>query len=116
MRWLLILLLACFSVTAQINLKVTSPLLPVNWQQAAALGVLRSGLLVVRAGAFSGMTLMTTWYSYKYFGFLELFVATGLTYILAVAVSYFWFAEPITWLRICGVAAIAGGVGLFFAK
>jgi drug/metabolite transporter (DMT)-like permease len=116
MRWLLVLLLACSSVVAQINLKSTAPHLPLSWAQATELGLGHAALLILRAGGLSGLTLLLTWYSYKYFGFLELFVATGLTYVLAVVVSYYLFHEVLTWQRVGGVTLVACGVGLFFIK
>jgi drug/metabolite transporter (DMT)-like permease len=65
---------------------------------------------------FSGTALLLTWYTYRQFGFLELFVASSLTYIFAVAASYAVFHEPITWVRIVAVALVASGVSLFFIK
>jgi hypothetical protein len=116
MRWILVLLMAFASVAAQINLKVTSPRLPTSIAQAIDLGLLRAILLVLRAGSLSGITLVITWYAYKYFGFLELWVASALTYVVAVVAGHYVFAEQITWPRIGGVALVTLGVGLFFVK
>jgi drug/metabolite transporter (DMT)-like permease len=116
MRWVLMAVLACVAVLAQFNMKVTSPLLPTSYQQAADLGFFRAVLLVMRVGFTSGMSLLLTWYTYKYFGFLELLVASSLTYVLGVFVARFFFAEPITWARIGGVILVTGGVSLFFVK
>ena len=116
MRWVLVALMAFASVLAQVNLKVTSPLLPLSYAQAVELGLVRAALLVGRVGATSGLALLLTWYTYKYFGFLELFVASSVTYVLAVIVARGVFEEPITWSRIGGVMLVACGVGLFFVK
>ena len=116
MRWLLVILLTCASTAAQVNLKLTSPLLPLSWSQAIELGLGQALVLLLRAGGLSGLALVITWYAYKYFGFLELWVVTATTYIAAAAVAYFVFEEPLTWLRVGGLAMVACGVGLFFAK
>ena len=116
MRWLLVLVIAFTSVAAQVNLKVTSPKLPLSLAQAAALGIPQSLWLVVRAGSLSGMTLLLTWYTYKYFGFIELWVASSLSYVVAFAAGYFLFGEMVTWARIGGVVLVGLGVGLFFVK
>lgn len=116
MRWLLVLLMALASIAAQVNLKLTSSALPLSWAQAADLGLAKAFLLVLRAGLLSGLALLLTWYTYKYFGFLELFVASSVTYVLAVFVGRMVFDEPITWARLGGVALVACGVGLFFVK
>lgn len=116
MRWLLVLLMAFASVAAQVNLKATSSRLPVSLAQAAELGFGRAALLVLRAGSLSGITLVITWYAYRHFGFLELWVASALTYIVAVVASYYVFDEVLTWPRIGGIGLVAAGVGLFFVK
>jgi hypothetical protein len=116
MRWFLVALMAFASVLAQVNLKVTSPHLPLSWAQAQELGLLRAALLVGRVGATSGLALLLTWYTYKYFGFLELFVASSVTYVLAVVVARGVFDEPITLPRIGGIVLVTCGVGLFFIK
>jgi multidrug transporter EmrE-like cation transporter len=114
MRWILVALMAFASIAAQANLKATSPHLPMSLAQALDMGVLRSIALVLRAGSFSGLSLLLTWYCYRYFGFLELFVASAVTYVLAVIVGHYMFAEPITWPRAGGVLLVMLGVGLFF--
>ncbi|HLV68849.1 MAG TPA: hypothetical protein VKY73_23695 [Polyangiaceae bacterium] len=116
MRWFLVLLMALASVTSQVNLKLTSARLPLSYAQAVELGLGNAVTLLLRAGSLAGIALLLTWYTYKYFGFLELFVASSLTYILAVLVGRMVFEEPITWTRIGGVALVACGVGLFFVK
>ena len=116
MRWLLVILLTCASVVAQANLKVTSAQLPLSWGQAMDLGAGRSLILLLRAGGLSGLSLVITWYAYKYFGFLELWVVTAASYIAALAVAYFIFSEPLTWSRIVGVALVICGVALFFTE
>jgi drug/metabolite transporter (DMT)-like permease len=108
--------MACASIAAQINLKLSSGELPVSLKSAEALGFARAAWLIGRAGALSGTALLLTWYTYRHFGFLELFVASSLTYIFAVAASYFVFHEAITWLRLVAVLLVAGGVSLFFIK
>jgi hypothetical protein len=42
MRWFLAVLLACASIVAQANLKVTSSMLPASWSQAVDLGLGRA--------------------------------------------------------------------------
>lgn len=116
MRWILVALMAFASVAAQANLKATSPRLPLSLAQASDLGLLHTLLLLLRAGSLSGITLLLTWYGYKYFGFLELFVASAVTYVLAVFVGHYAFGESITWPRAGGVALVTLGVGLFFLK
>lgn len=116
MRWLLVLAMACASIAAQINLKLSSSELPTSLKSAEALGFARAAWLIGRTGVFSGTALLLTWYTYRQFGFLELFVASSLTYIFAVAASYAVFHEPITWVRIVAVALVASGVSLFFIK
>jgi hypothetical protein len=108
--------MACASIAAQINLKATSSELPVSWKSAEALGLVRAAWLIGRAGVLSGTTLLLTWYTYRHFGFLELWVASSLTYVLAVFASYYVFHEPVTWIRVLAVALVAGGVSLFFVK
>jgi hypothetical protein len=115
-RWLLVLAMACASIAAQINLKLSSSELPVSLKSAEALGFARAAWLIARAGALSGTALLLTWYTYRQFGFLELFVASSLTYIFAVGASYFVFHEPITWLRIGAIVLVASGVSLFFIE
>jgi drug/metabolite transporter (DMT)-like permease len=116
MRWVLVAVMAVTSVLAQVNLKVTASQLPVSWEQAMDLGLLRAALLVMRVGATSGASLLLTWYTYKYFGFLELFIASATTYVLAVFVARGFFQEPITWARLGGVVLVTAGVTLFFVK
>jgi hypothetical protein len=116
MRWLLIAVMTCVSVLAQVNMKVTSPQLPTSYAAAVELGLFKAVLLVGRVGVTSGASLLLTWYTYKFFGFLELLVASSLTYIVAMFVARFAFEEPITWLRAVGVLLVSGGVTLFFIK
>jgi len=108
--------MACASVLAQVNLKLTSSELPTSLKSAEMLGFARAAWLIGRAACLSGTTLLLTWYTYRHFGFLELFVASSLTYIFAVAASYYVFDEPLSWIRIVAVLLVAGGVSLFFVK
>ncbi|HEX6765146.1 MAG TPA: hypothetical protein VF103_06700 [Polyangiaceae bacterium] len=116
MRFLFVLAMACASIAAQINLKATSSELPVSFKSAEALGFARAAWLIGRAGVLSGTTLMLTWYAYRHFGFLELWVASSLTYVFAVGASYYVFHEPITWIRVVAVLLVGAGVSLFFLK
>lgn len=116
MRWVLVAAMAFVSVLAQVNLKVTSPHLPLSYAQAVELGLFKAVYLVARVGLTSGMALLLTWYTYKYFGFLELFVASSVTYVLAVFVARVFLDEPLTWTRIGGCVLVSAGIGLFFVK
>jgi drug/metabolite transporter (DMT)-like permease len=116
MRLMLVVLMACVSVLAQVNLKVTSPQLPLTFADASNLGLLRSFVLVGRAAFLSGMALLLTWYAYRYFQFLELFVASSLTYLFALLASYLIFNEPVTWTRMAAVGLVCAGTTLFFVK
>jgi drug/metabolite transporter (DMT)-like permease len=116
MRLVLVLLMACVSVLAQINLKLTSPQLPLTLADAWNLGLLRSVVLLSRAAFLSGMALLLTWYAYRYFEFLQLFVASSLTYLFALLAGYLIFNEPVTWTRVAAVGLVCAGTTLFFVK
>jgi len=114
MRWVLVTVMALVSVLAQVNLKVTAPHLPTSWDAAVELGLVRAAVLVGRVGFTSGLSLLLTWYTYKYFGFLELMIASATTYVLAVFVARVFFEEPLTLARLGGVVLVTAGVTLFF--
>ena len=116
LKIILVMALACVSVLAQVNLKVTSSELPLSVGQAVALGFSRSLVLILRAGGLSGLSLLLSWYTYKYFGFLELLIASSITYVLATAVSYWGFHEPLGWNRLVSVVLITAGVSLSFVS
>ncbi|MGK5086536.1 hypothetical protein WDW86_03165 [Bdellovibrionota bacterium FG-2] len=111
---LLILLASTVSILAQINLKATSPRLPLSFPALQQLGYASFAVLILRAGLFSGASLLVTWVAYKRFGFLELIVAQSVVFVFAVAASYLVFQEPVTMNKIASVAFILVGIGLFY--
>ena len=110
----LILLSSVVSLVAQINLKESAGQLPTSWAAATALGVGRSLWLLFRAGFFSGMSLVVTWYCYKRFEFLEFILVQAVFYIFAGAASYFYFHEVLTLQKLAAMGLIMAGIGVMY--
>lgn len=116
MKLFLIVLAAFTAIASQTNLKLVAPLLPTSFQQAVDLGYIRSAWLFFRIFGISGLSLLVTVICYRYFGFLEFMVAQSLVYVFAVAVSYYFFDEPLYLNRIAAVVLILCGIGLYSVK
>ena len=116
MKLFLIVLAAVTAIASQANLKLVAPLLPTSFRQAIDLGYMRSTWLFFRIFGVSGLSLLVTVICYRYFGFLEFLVAQSLVYVFAIAVSYYFFDEPLYLNRIAAVILILCGIGLYYAK
>src|SRR5689334_14591849 len=115
-KFFLMILMSLLSLAAQLNLKLTAPLLPTSFSQVFNGGLGSLAILVLRAGLFSGLSLGATWVCYRKFGFLELIVAQSSFYLFAFLSSYYFFDEPLLINRIVGVFVILCGVILFNIK
>lgn len=116
MKLFLIVLAAITAIASQTNLKLVAPFLPTSIQQAIDLGYIRAAWLFFRVFVVSGLSLLVTVICYRFFGFLEFMVAQSLVYVLAVAVSYCFFDEPLYLNRIAAVVLILCGIGLYTVK
>jgi drug/metabolite transporter (DMT)-like permease len=96
------------------NLKATAPQIPTNLGALAEMGYLNFLVLLLRVGSISGLSLLLTWICYRNFSFLELVVAQSVIYIFAIAVSFFYFQESISWNKITAVFFILIGIACFY--
>jgi multidrug transporter EmrE-like cation transporter len=116
MKLFLVVLAAISAIVAQMNLKVVAPMLPSSFHQAINLGLGNSMWLFFRIAGISGISLLVAMICYRYLGFLEFLVAQALVYVFAIAVSYYFFHEPLYLNRIGAVVLILCGIGLFYIK
>ena len=114
----LLLILATILATqvAELNLKLTAPDLPGSFRAITKIGFKKSSYILGRVAFFSGLSLLTTWYCYKRFGFLELILVQSSSYVFALLVGRIWFREHISVNRVLGMIMVMTGIGLFYFK